>query len=236
MKNILAFIPARIGSQGIKKKNLEKIGELCLYEIPILQAKKSKYINHILLSTDGDEIKKGANKYNINIVDRPEQFKYDNTIQEVDNLMIHSLKEYEKKLDISIDIMVLLYPTGPLRTVDEIDQCIEQVLSGEFDSSLTISEDHSYLWAIDKNSQTTLPTNYKPEERGPRQKESWNQYIENKAVYAFNTKMLVSTGCRIGKKCGYIIMDKMSSIDIDGQEDLELARIIVKNKFKKLDV
>lgn len=235
MKNVLAFVPARIGSQGIKRKNMQEIGGYKLFEIPLLQAKKSKYINHIVLSTDADEIKSYAKKYSVTIFDRPEEYRYDNTIQEVDRLMLHSLKQYEEISGLIMDIIVLLYPTGPLRSVSDIDQCIDMVASERFNSSLTLAEDHSYLWRVEQDG-FAFPTNYKPEERGPRQKEAWNQYIENKAVYAFDRNMFVETGCRIGSKCGAVVMDKMSSVDIDAQEDLDMVRLIVEGRFKLLDI
>jgi N-acylneuraminate cytidylyltransferase len=68
----------------------------------------------------------------------------------------------------------------------------------------------------------------------PRQKESWNQWVENKAVYAVKRDILFSIG-RIGPKTAFVEMDKWRSIDIDNPSDLELARAIYRDKHGMLD-
>jgi N-acylneuraminate cytidylyltransferase len=77
---------------------------------------------------------------------------------------------------------------------------------------------------------TATPTNYDPKLRGPRQKESWNQWAENKAVYAVRRDLLMETGCRIGGRVGYVEMSKRDSIDIDRPEDFELAEAVLASR------
>ena len=63
MQNILAVIPARGGSKGIKYKNLLKLNKRSLIEIAIKEAKKSKYITKIIFSSDSNKIIKEAKKF-----------------------------------------------------------------------------------------------------------------------------------------------------------------------------
>ena len=53
--NIVAIIPVRSGSKGLKNKNVKKIGNLPLLAHTIMAAKKSKYINEIFVSTDSEK-------------------------------------------------------------------------------------------------------------------------------------------------------------------------------------
>ena len=53
---IIAIIPARAGSKGVKSKNLQKIGNNFLVEHTINQAKFSRYIDMIAVSTDSKKI------------------------------------------------------------------------------------------------------------------------------------------------------------------------------------
>ena len=62
-KSILAIIPARLGSKGIKNKNLKKIGSLSLIEIAIKNAEKSKYLDKIVVTSDDPKILKLKIKY-----------------------------------------------------------------------------------------------------------------------------------------------------------------------------
>ncbi|MFT7158453.1 MAG: CMP-N-acetylneuraminic acid synthetase, partial [Parvicella sp.] len=53
---------------------------------------------------------------------------------------------------------------------------------------------------------------------------------ENKAIYAFLKDLLLSTNCRLGGKIGSVEMSKLESIDIDGPNDLEIAKLIHSRK------
>jgi CMP-N-acetylneuraminic acid synthetase len=66
--NIIALIPAKKNSRGLKNKNLKKLNKLSLVELAILGAKKSKLINKIYLSSDSDKILDIGVKLNIDVI------------------------------------------------------------------------------------------------------------------------------------------------------------------------
>ena len=66
-KNILAIIPARAGSKGIKNKNIINIHGKPLISYTIKSAKKSKLITNLIGSTDSIKIKKIFEKYNVDV-------------------------------------------------------------------------------------------------------------------------------------------------------------------------
>ena len=68
--NIICFIPSKKNSQDLKNKNLKKLNNLSLFELAILGAKKSQFINKIYLSSDSNEILKKAKKYKIDVIKR----------------------------------------------------------------------------------------------------------------------------------------------------------------------
>ena len=74
------------------------------------------------------------------------------------------------------------------------------------------------------------PVNYDPQKRGPNQLEGWNQWVENKAVYALKRDLLMETGCRLGGKIGFVEMSKTDSVDIDTEDDFRLAENILKSR------
>ena len=89
-------------------------------------------------------------------------------------------------------------------------------------------EDRTYIWKKKGISNEVEPTNYDPRKRGPNQLEGWNQWVENKAVYAMKRDLLIDTGCRLGGKIGYSEMSKLNSVDIDIIDDFVLAEHIIK--------
>ncbi len=224
---VLAIVPARGGSRGIPRKNLQLVGGKPLVALAAAQGLRAKQITHVLVSSEDEEIRAVAEKAGAMIMNRPEEFHHDNSIQEVDRLLVWTVREFEKQ-EGKVDVVVLLYPTAPLRDVETIDEAIGLVLNDKADSVLSIYEDSSYLWRVD--GPRASPTNYDPKTRGPRQKEEWNQWVENKAIYAVRRDLLLDTGCRLGQRIGYVQMRKIDSVDVDSPEDLELVRMLYDRK------
>lgn len=226
MSNTYAIVPARGGSSGIPLKNLKEIDGRSLVGIAAEQAMATENVDVTVVNSDHVDIRSVGDKLGALVMDRPDRYARDDSIQEVDRLLMWCVEQLEAEGH-DIDIVALIYPTAPLRDVTSIEQAIEKVESGGYDSVLSLYEDDSYLWAVDE--ETVEPTNYDPAKRGPRQKEDWNQWVENKAVYAMKRDLLMDTGCRLGGEIGYVEMPKWRSIDIDKPADLELARYLWNN-------
>ena len=224
MKNILAIIPARGGSKRVPRKNLKEIDGIPLVGHAVNHAKASKYINRIIVSTDDAEIKKVSEEYGAETIERPEEYRHDNTIMEADNILCQVVEDLEAEGG-RIDIVVLLYPTAPLRTVEKIDETIELILDG-YDSALSLVPDQGYFWRIDKGSEELKPYNYDPKNRLPSVMHDFRQFKENKAIYACTRDLLIETRCRLGGKVGYVTMTSLESVDVDDPADLELCRAI----------
>jgi CMP-N-acetylneuraminic acid synthetase len=80
MKNILGVITARGGSKGIPFKNIKPLGGKPLIAYTIDVAKKSKLINHLIVSTDDKDIADVCIKYGANVpFMRPAELAQDGT-------------------------------------------------------------------------------------------------------------------------------------------------------------
>lgn len=222
----LAITPARGGSKGVPRKNIKPLAGKPLIQHTIEAAQACQLIDRYVVNTEDIEIRGVSENLGIETQSRPEEFRHDNTFQEVDRLLQWSVSDLEAR-GTKIDIVVLLYPTAPLRRTSHITDCIDLVLNQGFDSALTLREDRSYIWERTETDQTVRPTNYDPKQRGPNQLEGWNQWVENKAVYAVKRDLLMSSGCRLGGKVGFIEMSKLESIDIDNPADFQLAELIM---------
>jgi len=228
---VIAFIPARGGSKGVPRKNIKPMAGKPLLQYTVEAAKSCEKIDHVVVNTEDDEISKIAKKLGALTQDRPEDFWYDNTFQEVDRLLAWSISDLERQ-GFHPTVVLLLYPTSPLRKPSAIESCLDLVLTENYDSALTLKEDRSYLWKVLKDS-SVQPTNYDPKLRGPNQLEGWNQWVENKAVYVFTRDLIVETGCRLGGKIGFVEMSKLDSIDIDTPDDFKLAEQIILSRDKR---
>lgn len=127
--NIIAIIPARGGSKGIPRKNIKPLLKKPLIAWTIEQAKKSKYVNKIMVSTDDEEIAEISKKYGAEIpLLRPKELATDES-PTIDAIM-HAINWFEERGE-CFDITVLLEPTSPLRDVEDIDRCIDLLLKNK---------------------------------------------------------------------------------------------------------
>jgi len=123
---ILALIPARGGSKGIPKKNIKPLLGKPLIEWTIEEAKKSKYIDKILVSTDDEEIAHISRENGADVpFMRPKKFAMDTS--KTADVIIHALDVLEKQNE-QYSLIVLLEPTSPLREAVDIDTCIKKLL------------------------------------------------------------------------------------------------------------
>lgn len=123
---IITIIPARGGSKGLLRKNIKPLLGKPMIAWTIEQAKNSKYIDRIIVSTDDKEIAKISKKYGADVPFlRHKELARDNS-STIDVIM-HAIDWFEKKGDY-FDMVVLLEPTSPLRDVEDIDKCVEILL------------------------------------------------------------------------------------------------------------
>ena len=124
MKNrIITIIPARGGSKGLPRKNIRLLAGKPLIAWTIEQAKNSKYIDNIVVSTEDEEIAENSKKYGAEVPFlRPKELARDDT-PTIDVIM-HAINWFEERGEY-FDIVVLLEPTSPLRDIEDIDKCVE---------------------------------------------------------------------------------------------------------------
>lgn len=120
---ILALIPARGGSKGIAKKNIKLLGGKPLIVWSIEAAKKSRFIDRVIVSTDNEEIAEIAKSAGAEVpFVRPAEIAQDLTPDTpVFEHALAWLKEHDNFIP---EFIVHLRPTGPLRTSEEIDEAI----------------------------------------------------------------------------------------------------------------
>lgn len=219
-KKILAFIPARKGSKRIKEKNGVLINGKPMFEYSIEVAKKSKYIDKIIFSTDSKEWLEyaqslGCEKNKL----RPKELSEDAS-RTIDVM----LYEIEKMKLNDLDAIVLLQPTSPYRTVELLDNAIEEYFKTET-SLITIIEAKEQPIFMRKIVDGKLTKIIKDNsDRRSQDFEKIYKIIGN--IYINNIKNLNADIVLNENEIGFIIDEKFN-IDIDVMEDLEKAREIM---------
>lgn len=150
-KSILAIIPARGGSKGLPGKNIKVMCGKPMIGWSIEKAKKSKYVDSILVTTDSQEIADISKKFGANVPFLRPDYLATDTATSFDAIK-HAIMFYENKYD----YIVLLEPTSPLREDDDIDNMLEKLIDNadKVDSIISIGEVHehpSIMKKIDTN-------------------------------------------------------------------------------------
>ena len=217
---IAAIIPARGGSKGIPRKNLQDLLGEPLIGRKILQAQHSR-CNEVWVSTEDPEITEISLRYGANIINRPKHLSLDDTSTQ--ETMLHALNylNYEDN-----DILVLLQVTSPLLKLQSINLCIEKLLSNShFNSVITIKEGHPFMWeTLDGNFWN--PLGHSRLQRLRRQDFNPGGF-ETGGCYAIRVSALRDQRNIYPEPTGMIKVDLLESIDIDSHEDLEIVRKVV---------
>lgn len=217
-KRIIAIIPARGGSKGIKNKNIVKVNGLPLIGYTINAAKNSKYIDKIIVSTDSLKIKKEVEKLGINVPFlRPKKISTDSS-KSID-VIIHIIEKMRMAEEM-FDYIIFLQPTSPLRNTSHIDQAVEMLLNSNYNSlvSVTKTQENPVLFRTKDNKNILKPL---INSRSDIRRQDFTEYYKvNGAIYINKWNQINKSTSLNDNEIGYL-MDTYHSLDIDTYDDLE---------------
>lgn len=236
-KKILAIIPARGGSKGIPKKNIKPLDGKPLLYYSIREAKKSKWINRLVVSTEDPEIKKVAEEFGAEVIDRPLELSQDTST--TPDTLIHVINYFKAKENYSPDIVILLQATTPLRKSQDIDKAIELFVKKSPDSVVSVCEAPAKMnphW-VRKIEHGLLKPYLKEDEDRPHlmRQELPKVYWRNGMIYIVKTEILLKTKNLYGDICIPYIMEPRYRINIDEPTDFMLVELLIEKGIIKLN-
>jgi len=219
MKKILAVIPARAGSKGIPKKNTRMMAGKPLICYAIENALNSKLITDIAVSTDAEEVKAVASKYNVEVIDRPAELCGDDVT--LDSVVFHTYCELRKKQD--YDIVITLQPTSPLLKVETLDAAITEHIEKKADTTIAVVNKPHLAWGMEADKIVPLY-----EKRVNRQ--YLPPYYSETGAFLIADSRCVTENSRFGDKIGVFEMNENESVYIDTRQDWVLAEAELSKK------
>lgn len=221
---IIGIIPARGGSKGIPHKNIIDLCGKPLISYTIKAGLDSKYIDYLMVSTDDDEIARVSKKNGAEVpFMRPAELASD-TSKTLDAI-IHGLNELKKNGKV-FDTLILLQPTQPLRTSDDIDLSIEKYFANDCVPLVSVSEvdDHPLLIRTIENNRLSklldVPSTC-------RRQDMSTYYRVNGCIYINNIEE-INENTSFNDNYVPFVMEKSHSVDIDDMSDLALASYYMK--------
>ena len=216
----IAIIPARGNSKRLPNKNMKLLGGIPLLVYSINYAKQHDFIDAIYVSTDHKEIKNIALKHGAKVIDRPNQLSGD--LEPTVTALKHVLESIEDQ----VENVVLLQPTNPLRPKNLLRDAFEKYISNNFESLFTVSRNEQKFGTIDNHM--FKPFNYSI---GQRSQDMQPLYFENGLLYITKANSILKKDIITIDAYPLIVEHPFASIDIDTQDDFDLAEFMLK-KYK----
>jgi len=224
-KKVLGVIPARGGSKGVPRKNIREVGGKPLIAWTIEESKKSKYIDRLILSSEDEEIIRVARERGCDVpFVRPAELARDDTpgVEPV----LHALRELP-----GYDYVVLLQPTSPLRSVEDIDACIEKCIKMKLKTCVSVTEsDKSPYWMYLLDNEGKMQPFVKTPTLITRRQDLPKVYALNGAVYVAERKYLFEERSFLTEETMGYVMSPERSLDLDTEIDMKLFELMLGSK------
>ena len=229
-KKPLYIIPARGGSKGIPRKNIKDFAGKPLICYSIEAARTLSDDEHIIVSTDDEEIADVARSTGLKVeYMRPSHLATDTAGSR--EVMIDAMDWAERK-GVDYDMIVLLQPTSPLRNADDIRCCIE-LYSDEIDMVVSVVEAQSnpYYNCFETSPETGYLHISKGDGLYTRRQDVPKAWEYNGAVYVINPKSLRDMPMgKFPRRIPYE-MPRSRSVDLDTPTDWIIAEMIYKQNI-----
>lgn len=228
---ILGLIPARGGSKGIPRKNLQPLLGRPLIAHAIAAARESALLHRVVVSTDDPEIREVALQEGADAPFlRPADLASD-TARAV-SVIQHAVSEVERDEGRQYDAVVYLEPTSPLRRPTDIDDAVRKLFATSCDSVVSVVEMNQYHPAYMKKivNDELQSLCLEDPDGTPRQLLEPRAYMANGSVYVFWRDLVMDQSTIRGRICRPYIMPAGESVNIDTPLDLSLAELLLQRR------
>ena len=222
---VVCVIPARAGSKGVPGKNTRLLAGKPLIAYSIEHALKSRYIDRVIVSTDSDTIASVARQAGAEVPFlRPDVLASD-TAGTID-VLVHAAEWLESD-GYAFDLLVLLHATTPLRESDDVDACIDLIVSENADSVFTVT----YAYRNPYFNMVELDDRGVPhlvrEGLFSGRQQAPTVYDMNASVYVWWRDTLIDGRKVILPNSRVYVMPRDRSIDIDEELDFRIAEMLL---------
>jgi len=221
MVEIVAMIPARLGSKRIKHKNLRLLGGKPLVSHTLEKCKASGVFDEIYINSESEIFRALAEEYGVKFYKRNPIFSTDDATN--DQFILDFVN------NVKCDVVFQVNPTSPFVKADEIKAFVRKMLSGNFDTMLSVKREQVegfYKWK---------QLNFDHMKQMPRSQDLEPIFLHCSTILAWKSKIIQEKMndfdcCAYGadSKVGYFEFDSFANIDIDNEEDFVFAETIIK--------
>lgn len=211
MNKVIAFVPVKLNNQRCPGKNTREFdGGKPLIQYILDTLKKVNGIERIIVYCSDEAVREYLPEGVEYLWRSPELDRNETSILEV-------LKSFAT--DVPAEYYVLAHATAPFLRPQSIQKGLRAVLEGDYDSALSVTPCHDFLWENGK------PMNYNVCEI-PRTQDLPPLYIETTGLYIYSQKLILKHGRRIGDNPFMVEVGKIEATDINEPVDFEIANAV----------
>ncbi|MCG6261977.1 acylneuraminate cytidylyltransferase family protein [Vibrio vulnificus] len=225
---ILAITPARGGSKRLPGKNIKNLNGKPLIQWTIDAALAVQEIARVMVTTDCDEIAEIAKQAGAEVpFIRPPELATDTSSST--DVIRHALDFYRAEGE-EFDFVLLLQPTSPIRSADDIRHAIEQLKAHTADAVVSVCPcDHSPLWANTLPDDRSMADFIRHEVSQLRSQDLPDYYRINGAIYLTKvSRFYQENSLFLSSNIFAYVMNNESSVDIDHELDFLIAETVLK--------
>jgi CMP-N,N'-diacetyllegionaminic acid synthase len=228
-RRVLAVVPARGGSKGIKLKNIRTIGGIPLVALAGAVASKVAAIDRAVVSTDHDEITRIAEGVGLAAPFRRPEMLSGDKVADWDVLQ-HALLTMEEIDQTQYDIIAMLQPTSPGRTAGHVETTLRHLVDGGFDAVWTVSQTDSKGHPL---KQLVVDDDGRLDYYDPRgatiiaRQQLTPVYHRNGIAYVFTRDCILGQKTIKGVRTGAVIIEEVVA-NIDTELDVEWAEFLAR--------
>lgn len=227
-KKFLAIIPARSGSKGVENKNIKQLNGKHLIGYTIEAAKESNVFEDIIVSTDLFEYAEIAKSYGANVPFlRDKNLAEDNS--KTEDVIVNTIYKLEQ-IGMRYDYFVLLQPTSPLRTSEDIINAVNLLIDNELSSVVSVCEMEHSIKICNKLPNDLSMNKFLSLSDVKRRQEFEKYYRINGAIYISDVNNYLENKNFYNERSKAYIMKQINSVDIDTELDFIIAEAILKSK------
>ncbi len=233
-KKVMALVTARGGSVGLKDKNVLMLAGKPVIAWTVEAAKRATLVDRVIMSTDSEQIAAISREYGAEVPFlRPTELA--TATASHNSVILHAVKWMAAHENYHPDYLLLLQPTSPLRTAQNIDDSIRLALTEDCDGVISVFESHNHPMLMSKISTEGFLENFMPEQpqlgsEGVRRQNFPHIYSCNGAIFLVKTAYLLEHGRLRAERTRPYIMPEEQSFQIDSQWDFELIEYLLNPK------
>lgn len=234
MSDILCTICARGGSKGVKNKNIKELCGKPLIAYSIEQARACGLFEHVVISTDSDEIASVAMKYGAEVFfKRSSELASDTAgkIPAIKDAFLRSEEHFGREFKYLVD----LDATSPLRLPSDITAAFEQFLRDKNDSLITAmpSRRSPYFNQVEVGASGKVALSKPLPSAILRRQDAPKTYDMNASIYIWTRQAILEQGSVFTERTGLYVMPEIRSIDIDSELDFKFVEFMIREQNAK---